>query len=130
LRAHVAVKLPEYMVPAAYVRLEAMPLTVNGKLDRRRLPEPGDAYVQGVYEAPVGEVEETLAAIWSDVEVLGVEKIGTHDNFFELGGHSLLAARVTARIRQRLGLEVSSGCGFWRRWREWERRITSRLDFL
>ena len=106
LRAHLAGKLPEYMVPAAYVRLEAMPLTVNGKLDRKSLPVPeGDAYAVRGYEAPEGEVETTLAGIWS--ELLHVDRIGRHDNFFELGGHSLLAVRVVSRIRQVLGIEVS-----------------------
>jgi amino acid adenylation domain-containing protein len=105
LRAHVAEKLPEYMVPAAYMRLERMPLTANGKLDRGGLPKPeGDAYAVREYEAPVGEVEEALAEIWS--ELLGVERVGRKDNFFELGGHSLLAVRVMARLRQRIGLEL------------------------
>jgi acyl carrier protein len=105
LRAHVGEKLPEYMVPAAYVRLERMPLTANGKLDRGGLPKPeGEAYGVREYEAPVGEVEEALAEIWS--ELLGVERVGRKDNFFELGGHSLLAVRVMARLRQQLGLEL------------------------
>jgi hypothetical protein len=105
LRRYLGERLPEYMVPAAYVKLERLPLTGNGKLDRQGLPEPeGDAYAVGEYEAPRGELEETLAAIWS--ELLGVERVGRYDNFFELGGHSLLAVRVIAYTRQRLGLEV------------------------
>jgi amino acid adenylation domain-containing protein len=107
LRGHLGKRLPEYMVPAAYVRMEKLPLTVNGKVDRKALPDPEDAYVQRSYEAPVGEVEQMLAAIWS--ELLGVKQVGRWDNFFELGGHSLLLVRVTARIRQNLGLEVSVG---------------------
>ena len=92
------------MVPAAYVRMEVMPLSPNGKLDRRALPEPeGDAYALREYEAPQGEMEEVVAEIWS--ELLGVERVGRQDNFFELGGHSLLAVQVAARIRQRLGME-------------------------
>ena len=104
LRAHLAGKLPEYMVPAAYVRLERLPLTANGKLDRKALPAPeGDAYAVKAYEAPEGEIEETLAGIWA--EVLKVERVGRHDNFFDLGGHSLLAVTLIERMR-RSGLQV------------------------
>jgi amino acid adenylation domain-containing protein len=104
LRAHLAERLPEYMVPAAYVRLERFPLSPNGKLDRPALPAPeGDAYASREYEAPVGETETALAEIWS--EVLGIDRVGRHDGFFELGGHSLLVVRVVARMRQR-GLHV------------------------
>ena len=86
------------MVPAAYVALEALPLTPNGKVDRKALPAPDDsAYARRTYEAPQGEVEQTLAQIWS--EVLRVERVGRHDNFFELGGHSLLVVRVIDRMR-------------------------------
>ncbi|HET7460752.1 MAG TPA: amino acid adenylation domain-containing protein, partial [Longimicrobium sp.] len=106
LRAHLAAALPEYMVPAAYVRLEQLPLTPNGKLDRKALPAPeGDAFTTSGYEAPVGETETALAEIWA--QALGVERVGRHDNFFELGGHSLLAVRVVARTRQVLGAEVA-----------------------
>ncbi|HEX8317857.1 amino acid adenylation domain-containing protein, partial [Longimicrobium sp.] len=105
LRVHLAERLPEYMVPAAYVWMEAYPLTPNGKVDRRALPAPeGNAYSAGEYAAPVGETEEALAGIWA--EVLGVERVGRHDNFFELGGHSLLAVRVISRMRQVLGVEA------------------------
>ncbi len=104
LRAHLAETLPEYMVPAAFVYLEALPLTANGKLDRKALPAPdGEAYAARGYEAPQGEAEQTLAAIWS--ELLKVEQIGRHDNFFELGGHSLLAVTLIARMRQ-AGLNI------------------------
>jgi hypothetical protein len=97
-------RLPEYMVPTAIVLLEALPLTANGKLDRKALPAPaGDAYARREYEAPRGEVESTIAAIWS--EELKVDRVGRHDNFFELGGHSLLAVRVIERMR-RSGLRV------------------------
>jgi len=108
LRSHLLERLPEYMVPAAYVRLEAFPLTPNGKLDRRALPAPdGDAYARRGHEAPVGETEAALAGIWA--EVLGVERVGRWDDFFELGGHSLLAVRVVSRVRERLDVEVPLG---------------------
>jgi amino acid adenylation domain-containing protein len=105
LREQLLMSLPDYMVPAAYVRLEALPLTANGKLDRRALPAPeSGAYVTGEYEPPQTEVEEALAAIWQ--EVLKVERVGRGDNFFALGGHSLLATRVMTRVRAVLGLEL------------------------
>ncbi|KAG0350300.1 hypothetical protein BGZ54_003918, partial [Gamsiella multidivaricata] len=97
LRTHVASKLPEYMVPAAYVRLDALPLTANGKLDRRALPEPDSgAFATQEYEAPVGKTEEALAAVWA--ELLSLDRIGRHDNFFMLGGHSLLAVQMIERL--------------------------------
>ena len=106
LRAHLAARLPEYMVPAAYVQLESLPLTRNGKIDRKELPAPeGDAYATRGYLAPEGELENLLAGIWQ--ELLRVEGVGRHDNFFELGGHSLLAMRVITRIRQVLSVEVT-----------------------
>jgi amino acid adenylation domain-containing protein len=102
LRAHLAERLPEYMVPAAYVPLERLPLTSSGKLDRTALPAPeGDAYASRSYEPPLGEVEAALAGIWS--EVLRVDRVGRWDHFFELGGHSLLAIRLIERMR-RVGL--------------------------
>src|ERR1700733_9402632 len=106
LRAHLSEKLPDYMVPAAYVRLEFLPRTPNGKLDRKALPAPdGDAYAVRGYESPRGEIEIRLAQIWADLLKLG--KIGRYDNFFELGGHSLLAVRVVTRLQQALRLEVA-----------------------
>ena len=108
LRAHLGERLPQYMVPAAYVRLEQLPLGRTGKLDRKALPAPeGDAFARHGYEAPAGEVEEALAEIWA--EVLGIERVGRWDHFFELGGHSLLAVRVISRVRQVLGVEVPLG---------------------
>ncbi|MCE0918351.1 non-ribosomal peptide synthetase, partial [Pseudomonas sp. NMI760_13] len=92
-------QLPDYMLPSAYVQLDALPLTANGKLDRRALPQPGsDALVSRAFEAPQGEIETALAAIWA--EVLKVEQIGRHDHFFELGGHSLLAVSLIERMRK------------------------------
>ncbi|MGN6152226.1 MAG: amino acid adenylation domain-containing protein, partial [Lysobacteraceae bacterium] len=98
-REGLARTLPEYMLPAAYVTLDKLPLTPNGKLDRRALPAPeGAAFAQRAYEAPEGQIETTLAAIWC--ELLRVERVGRHDNFFELGGHSLLAVQMMERLRQ------------------------------
>src|SRR5262249_17239223 len=90
------------------VRLEELPLTPNGKVDRKALPAPaGDAYARREYEAPRGDVESAIAAIWS--EELKVDRVGRHDNFFELGGHSLLAVRVIERMRaHRLQVSVQA----------------------
>ncbi|MET7305354.1 phosphopantetheine-binding protein, partial [Embleya sp. NPDC005575] len=106
LRAHLQRDLPEYMVPAAFVTLEALPLTPNGKVDRKALPAPGPLRPDsdGGYAAPRNPVERAVTAIWADV--LTLEAVGIHDNFFELGGHSLLATQVTSRIRKTLGLDV------------------------
>ncbi|MER8371012.1 amino acid adenylation domain-containing protein, partial [Mesorhizobium sp. M1378] len=106
LRAHLGARLPDYMVPSAFVRLAALPLTANGKLDRKALPVPDDdAYGRAAYEAPQGEIETALAQIWT--ELLGVERVGRHDHFFELGGHSLLAVQLMERLRRlSLGVEV------------------------
>jgi amino acid adenylation domain-containing protein len=106
LHAHLAACVPEYMVPAAFVRLDAFPLTPNGKLDRRALPPPDDAaYARGAYEVPQGETETVLAAIWT--EHLGIERISRNDNFFNLGGHSFLALRVISEINKRLKLHLN-----------------------
>ncbi|EMH4139686.1 amino acid adenylation domain-containing protein, partial [Serratia marcescens] len=98
LRQHVSAALPDYMVPSAWVVVAALPLSPNGKLDRRALPEPQGAQSQAAYEAPQGEHETLLAAIWR--ELLNVEQVGRHDNFFELGGHSLLAVKLMAQLRR------------------------------
>jgi len=103
-RKHLATKLPEYMVPSAYVILDQLPRTANGKLDRKALPEPGDNYQKSNYVAPHTSVESILTGIWC--EVLDLERAGIHDNFFELGGHSLLAAQVIARIVAAFGIEL------------------------
>ena len=100
LRSWLAARLPEYMVPAAYVRLERMPLTPNGKLNRKALPAPdSNAYAAREYEAPEGETERMVAEIWA--ELLGVPRVGRLDNFFQLGGHSLLAVTLMERMRQK-----------------------------
>jgi acyl carrier protein len=104
-RSHLSSKLPGYMLPAAYVQMERMPLTANGKLDRKALPMPeGDVYAVRGYEAPHGEIETRLVEIWADL--LKVGQVGRQDNFFELGGHSLLAMQLTARIRQMFAVEL------------------------
>ncbi|MDF0734256.1 amino acid adenylation domain-containing protein, partial [Pseudomonas entomophila] len=97
LREALLAHLPEYMVPAAYVWMERLPLTSNGKLDRRALPAPqAQAYAAQAYEAPQGEVETALARIWQ--ETLGAEQVGRHDDFFALGGHSMLAVNLLSRM--------------------------------
>jgi len=99
LRTQLTSALPEYMVPAAYVMLDALPLTANGKLDRKGLPAPeGNAYLKRAYEAPRGEIETAIAAIWQ--ELLHLQQVGRHDHFFELGGHSLLVVTLIERLRR------------------------------
>ena len=100
LRARARVTLPDHMVPSAYVRLDRLPRTPNGKVDRKALPAAGAmGHVSSAYEAPQGEVEQALARIWSDV--LKRQRVGRHDNFFELGGHSLSAVSLIERMRRR-----------------------------
>ena len=103
LRTALRDRLPDYMVPSAFVALDALPLTPNGKLDRKALPAPG-AHGHGTSSPPQGEVEQALAGIWS--QLLGIRQIGRDDDFFELGGHSLLAIRLISQIRERLGAEL------------------------
>jgi amino acid adenylation domain-containing protein len=105
LRAHLAATLPEYMMPAAWVRLEALPLTPNGKLDRKALPAAAaQSYAGRGYEAPEGELESQIAQIWAGI--LKLEQVGRHDNFFELGGHSLLVVRLASRLREAFDVDV------------------------
>nr|WP_256098977.1 non-ribosomal peptide synthetase [Variovorax sp. SG517] len=105
LRAGLAAHLPEYMLPSAFVALAALPLTPNGKLDRKALPAPdAQGLALGRYEAPRGEAECTIAALWS--ELLGIERIGRHDNFFDLGGYSLMVFQVIEGLKQK-GYEVA-----------------------
>ncbi|MGW7365539.1 amino acid adenylation domain-containing protein [Streptomyces sp. NPDC054841] len=106
LRGLVQGSLPEYMVPAAFVRVSRFPLTVNGKVDRSALPVPAreDLAVSEGAE-PVGEVERTVAEVWS--RVLGVDRVGLHDNFFALGGQSLLATEAVARLNDTFGVDLS-----------------------
>lgn len=105
LRAHLAARLPEHMVPAAYVRLESFPLTASGKLNRRELKPPtASAHASQGYEPPQGAMETMMGPIWA--EVLKLDRIGRHDNFFSLGGNSLLAMQVELRLRKLLGVEI------------------------
>ncbi|KAF9985817.1 hypothetical protein BGZ75_002488, partial [Mortierella antarctica] len=105
LREYLSGSLPEYMIPSAFVRLDAFPLTNNGKIDRRALPDPErDSVVTCDYVAPQGEHEIALAKMWSDL--LKVERVGRHDNFFTLGGHSLLAVRMINIVRSSLGVDM------------------------
>src|SRR5262249_24579935 len=101
LRAALAERLPDYMVPSAIVGVERLPLTPNGKLDHRALPAPRyDANLAGTYVAPRDALEEIVAGVWRDV--LKLERVGVHDNFFELGGNSLSAIHVISEISRRL----------------------------
>jgi amino acid adenylation domain-containing protein len=106
LRNHLKRKLPGYMLPAEYVLLDQLPLTPNGKVDRRALPRPDKLgfEVKDTYVAPGNPIEETVAAIWS--QVLRRERIGVNDNFFDAGGHSLLITRVNARLFEEFGVEI------------------------
>ena len=97
-------QLPEYMIPAHIIALESLPLTANGKIDRRALPDPEGVQPEGGYIAPRNETESKLAAIWQ--EVLEVDEVGITDDFFELGGHSLLAVRLVSAVRKGFGTEL------------------------
>jgi len=124
LRARLKQTLPDYMIPSAFVVLEALPLTPNGKIDRRALPAPEMQTASSGYVAPRTATEQVLASIWC--EVLKVERVGIEDNFFALGGHSLLATLVTAwccrrcrSMRVAIALRClmhRSGCGSWINW--------------
>jgi len=118
--------LPEYMVPSAIVVLERLPLTRNGKVDRRALPEPNaDAYARREYDALQGETEQVVASIWQ--ELLRVERVGRHDDFFDLGGHSLLATQVATRIKHAFSIEMPIGLLFEHSTLE---TLSSRVDAL
>jgi acyl-coenzyme A synthetase/AMP-(fatty) acid ligase/acyl carrier protein len=106
LRRALAQRLPGYMIPSAFVTLEAIPRTANGKVDRRALPDPGNAKpeLDTPYVAPRTPVEEQLAQIWA--EVLSFDRIGTNDNFFDLGGHSIAATRVVSQVIKKFQLQI------------------------
>ncbi len=106
MRERLGRRLPEHMIPTGLVILDALPLTANGKVDRRALPDPASvaAAAESAAVAPRTPTEEVLAAIWG--EVLGVERVGVFDNFFDLGGHSLLATRVISQVRGAFQVEI------------------------
>ena len=112
LQAYLAEKLPEYMIPSAFVVLESLPVTANGKVDRLALPAPQPIKLEwaGGYVAPQTSVEEVLVKIWA--EVLGIKRVGIRDNFFELGGHSLLATQLVSRVRDAFAVELPLRCVF------------------
>ncbi|UZE84263.1 non-ribosomal peptide synthetase [Pseudomonas viciae] len=106
LRSALLSGLPEYMVPSAFVHLDALPLTANGKLDRRALPAPGqESLASKTYEAPQGDTEIAIAEIWKGL--LHLDQVGRHDGFLELGGHSLLAVQLLSRLRRKLGARIT-----------------------
>ncbi|WP_420128652.1 amino acid adenylation domain-containing protein, partial [Longimicrobium sp.] len=104
LREAARARLPEYMVPSAFVVLESFPVTPNGKVDRGALPAPDTGSAAGTYVAPRTPAEERMAGIWA--EVLGVERVGAEDHFFDLGGHSLLATQLVSRVREAFRTEL------------------------
>ncbi|MEC1551719.1 bacitracin non-ribosomal peptide synthetase BacA [Bacillus haynesii] len=105
LRGFLEEKLPDYMIPAYFVKLDKLPLTKNGKVDRKALPEPDRRMgAESEYEAPRNETEEKLAAVWQDV--LHVEKAGIHDHFAQMGGHSLHAMELIAKIKEKMNVEI------------------------
>ncbi len=105
LRHHLDKELPDYMIPSYFIQLEKLPLTANGKVDRKALPEPdGNIFTGAEYEAPRNSTEEKLVEIWR--EILGVDKISINDNFFELGGHSLKATSLVAKIHRELNVKI------------------------
>ena len=111
MRGYLQAVLPEYMIPSAFVRLDRFPLTSSGKVDKRALPVPSaESFSRAEYEAPRGEVEESLARIWQTV--LSVERVGRNDNFFELGGHSLHVMRLNGMVAEHLGVEVGVAAVF------------------
>jgi hypothetical protein len=104
LRDWLSKSLPQYMVPGFFVTLPGLPVTANGKIDRRRLPAPEHPGIEAAFVPPSTAAEQVLVRLWS--EVLGLERVGVGDSFFDLGGHSLLLPRIQARIREDLGRDV------------------------
>jgi acyl carrier protein len=112
LRTRLGERLPDFMVPSAFMVLDTFPLTSTGKLDRLALPAPDPAQVEASngYAAPRTTVEGKVAAIWA--EVFGLDRVGIHDDFFALGGHSLLAGQIAARLRRVYSVDLSLGALF------------------
>src|SRR5260370_4922040 len=106
LRLYLREKLPEYMVPAQFVILDSLPLTLNGKIDQKALPAPSHTNISDArkFAAPGTDIEKALAAIYT--ELLKVERIGIHDDFFDLGGHSLMAVNMISKIREVFGFDL------------------------
>ncbi|WP_323135334.1 non-ribosomal peptide synthase/polyketide synthase [Dyella silvatica] len=104
LRAHLATQLAGYMLPSAYVMLDRLPLTANGKVDRKAFPAPGPAYLEAAYVAPRTPAEEIMAGIWA--EILKLDRVGIHDDFFAMGGHSLLATQLMSRVQRALQVSL------------------------
>jgi acyl carrier protein len=106
LRAYLGEQLPDHMIPSVFVTLDALPLSVNGKIDRRALPAPDGARpdIESTFVAPRSHVEEALAAIWA--QLLRIERVGIYDNFFDLGGHSLLATKLIFKISEAFQVEI------------------------
>ncbi len=103
--AYAKSKLPDYMIPSLWVEMEVLPITRNGKIDKKALPNPdASELLANVFVAPRNKTEEELSSIWS--RLLGVEKVGVHDNFFELGGHSLLAMQLVSRLNAKFEIEL------------------------
>jgi acyl carrier protein len=106
LKRHLRERLPEYMVPEAILKLDEMPVTASGKIDRKRLPSPPDAVrdVEAEYVAARTPVEEIVVGIYE--EVLKLDRVGIHDSFFEMGGHSLLATQIVSRVKNTFGVAI------------------------
>jgi acyl carrier protein len=107
LQNYLRERLPEYMIPSTFMRLQKLPTLANGKIDRKALPAPDNTRrdLADTYVAPRNQTEERLTEFWS--EILGVERIGVNDNFFDLGGHSLLATQAISRIRETFQIDLS-----------------------
>ena len=105
LREYLKERLPDYMMPSAFVVLDKLPLNANGKIDRRSLPSPEEVSSARAYVPPSSATEKVVAGIWE--EVLQVKQVGVQDDFFKLGGHSLLATQVVSRVREHFKVEVS-----------------------
>jgi amino acid adenylation domain-containing protein len=107
LRTFLRERLPEFMIPSAFVNLDALPLTPNGKVDRLALPSPEGPTIDDDFEPPKTPMEITIAEIWQ--EALEIQRVGRHDNFFDLGGHSLMAMKVNAKLQRRTGVRFNVG---------------------